>query len=344
MLRISIIIPIYNVEKYIVRCLESVVAQKHEDFEIECILVDDCSPDKSMEIAESFVESHKSNVHFVFLKQKTNKGQSAARNEAIRKSTGDYVFFLDSDDYIYPDSLFVMVKALDNLPNADFVEGSYHSGRDNRTYPHKRVYLEYTNQKEMLQQLYKGNVSHLAWNKLIRRKIITDNSLFFVEGIIFEDIQWTHRLYHLSSSAIIIPDVTYEYVYNPKSTSTTSDLNATKSLNSFVYVLNSFLDTKESYAFVDHKLFVFHYILNAMDIQMKGTADKKSTIQLAVVKKRLMGQTLSNGRLILATFFLLMFNPFSYLLNSSVFRRSIYWIEKVVSGLANMFNWLHDNR
>jgi hypothetical protein len=237
-----------------------------------------------------------------------------------------------------------MVKALDNLPNASFVEGSYHSGKDNRTYPHKMVYLEYTNQKEMLRQLYKGKVSHLACNKLIRKKIITDNSLFFVEGIIFEDIQWTHRLYHLSSSAIIIPDVTYEYVYNPKSTSTTSNLNATKSINSFAYVLNSFLDSKENYAYVDHKLFVFHYMLNAMDIQMKGTADKDSIARLAVVKKRLMGQALSNSRLILATFFLLMFKPFSYLLSTSAFRRRIYWIEKVVSTLANKFNWLHDNR
>ena len=234
-----------------------------------------------------------------------------------------------------------MVKAINNLPDVSFVEGSYHSGKDNRTYPQKMVYLEYTCQKELLRQLYRGNVCHLACNKLIRKEIIIDNSLFFVEGIIFEDIQWTHRLFHLSSSAIIIPDVTYEYVYNPKSTSTTSNLNATKSINSFAYVLNSFLDTKEDYAYVDHKLYVFHYMLNAMDIQMKGTADKDSIDRLAGVKKRLMGQMLCDGRLILATFFLLMFNPFSYLLKTSAIRRRIYWIEKVVSILANKFNWLH---
>jgi len=96
---ISIIIPVYNVENYIWKCLDSVIAQKCDGFNIECILVDDCTPDNSMVIVEDVVNNyHGKDVNFVILHHEVNKGMSIARNTGIDASTGDYVCFLDSDD------------------------------------------------------------------------------------------------------------------------------------------------------------------------------------------------------------------------------------------------------
>ena len=80
MYKISVIIPIYNVEKYIVGCLESVVAQKRKDIDIECLLIDDCSPDNSFEVTQTYISNYHGAVRFEMLRHETNKGQAAARN------------------------------------------------------------------------------------------------------------------------------------------------------------------------------------------------------------------------------------------------------------------------
>ena len=97
MFKVSIIIPIYKVESYIERCITSVLRQTYRNLEV--ILVDDCTPDSSMEIAKAVInENQNCGMNFVFLKHDHNFGLSAARNTGINAATGDYLFFLDSDD------------------------------------------------------------------------------------------------------------------------------------------------------------------------------------------------------------------------------------------------------
>ena len=102
--RISIVVPIYNVEPYILECLESVANQKNANG-IECILVDDCGKDKSMEIAEQFVCSYNGPIHFSVIHHEKNMGLSAARNCGTKVAQGEYIFFLDSDDTIVPNCM-----------------------------------------------------------------------------------------------------------------------------------------------------------------------------------------------------------------------------------------------
>ena len=97
---ISVIIPVYKAANYILRCLESVVAQECDAFSIECILVDDCSPDKSMDITKGFIDQYKGSVSFCIISNTENQGPSVARNNGLMIAKGDYVFFLDSDYYL----------------------------------------------------------------------------------------------------------------------------------------------------------------------------------------------------------------------------------------------------
>lgn len=97
--RVSIIIPIYNVEPYILECLQSVDKQTIGD-DIECILVDDCGTDNSVLVAEDFIKSYNGRVHFTLIHHQKNGGLSAARNTGIHAAHGEYLYFLDSDDTI----------------------------------------------------------------------------------------------------------------------------------------------------------------------------------------------------------------------------------------------------
>lgn len=341
MYKVSIIIPVYNVARYIIRCIESVVFQEKKTFDIECILVDDCSTDDSIVIAKRFVDDYNGSVVFSFLHHTTNKGQSAARNTGIQNATGDYLFFLDSDDRLEKNALSVMIDALNQYPDADYVDGYYLFMKDGNIYPTREKFYRLSDKRKILDYLYKRKVSGLACNKLLRKKLIIDHSLFFVEGIIFEDIQWTNRMVHYVSSAIIIPKVTYIYEYNPSSTSNTSIVNASKSINSFSSVIESFLESEDNLVYVSHKMFVFHYIIMALDIQEKGRVDEGVKKRLIKAKNQLFLTVLKDCRFVLLFFFLLMYKPFYLLFHISFFRHHFHEMEYVVTFLAERFNWIH---
>ena len=109
--KISIIIPIYNVEEYITECLQSVMRQTYKG-EIECILVDDCGTDNSIAVAERHIADYKGPIEFRVLHHVRNRGLSAARNTGTDAATGDYIYYLDSDDYISDDCLEVLAEPL----------------------------------------------------------------------------------------------------------------------------------------------------------------------------------------------------------------------------------------
>ncbi|MDO4196633.1 MAG: glycosyltransferase family 2 protein, partial [Prevotellaceae bacterium] len=127
--RISLIVPIYNVEAYLVECLDSVANQTVTDG-VECILVDDKGTDSSMTIAEKWIDAYRNDeskekkVEFVVVHHECNKGLSEARNTGISVAKGDYVYFLDSDDSIAPDCMEEMIRLVDKYPDVDMVIGN----------------------------------------------------------------------------------------------------------------------------------------------------------------------------------------------------------------------------
>ena len=119
-MKVSIIIPVYNVAPYVEECIQSVLRQDYKNLEI--IIIDDCGTDNSMELVEELVKNSSRDI--VILKHDYNKGLSAARNTGIRRATGDYIFFLDSDDFIESYCISVLVKAAKIYINVDMVYGS----------------------------------------------------------------------------------------------------------------------------------------------------------------------------------------------------------------------------
>ena len=179
--KVSVIVPIYNVEKYLEKCINSLLSQTLEDIQI--ILVNDGSKDNSGNIAKEYEKNNKDRVIYVEIE---NGGLSDARNYGLKYATGDFIAFLDSDDYIEKNAYEEMYnKAIEE--NADYVECDFiwefpNKIRVDKQYPYK-------NKKEML-----SFVRVVAWNKLIKRQLITDNNLEFPKGLRYEDVEFTYKL------------------------------------------------------------------------------------------------------------------------------------------------------
>lgn len=224
---ISIIIPLYKVEDYITDCLQSVVDQDYLG-RIECILVNDCSPDNSAQVAQQFIDSHKERVDFKLLHQESNKKQSAARNRGMSESTGDLIYFLDGDDWLDPDALSDMVKVMQKYPKCQIVqagitnnkadEGCYMKWLMSKSWDHSIEYTEDRNWIIDTCAYRKGMIPMTPVSKLYRRDFIMDNNLRFVEGIYHEDEVWLVLLAkYLHSIAFVFKD-SYHYVLHDNST------------------------------------------------------------------------------------------------------------------------------
>lgn len=208
-MKVSIIIPVYNVSRYIARCLSSALAQTWEDLEI--ILINDCTPDDSVDVIEQVLSGSPRKEIVTILEHSVTQGPSAGRNTGIRKSSGDYVFFLDSDDYLPPDGIELLAKAaLDN--QVDFVVGNYEVTGNSRWSPPLSLETGLLSGNERIMSTYaKGQWYVMVWNKLIKRAFIYEENLFFQEGIVHEDDLWSFMMASKARNAYVVNQVTYYY-------------------------------------------------------------------------------------------------------------------------------------
>ena len=123
-IKVSIIIPVYNVEPYIEECLNSIANQTVTEG-LECIIVDDCGKDNSAALAKRFVEGYHGNVRFSFIQRAENGGLSATRNTGMKAARGEYLYFLDSDDYLIPSAIEKLVSIADRYGGVDLLPALY---------------------------------------------------------------------------------------------------------------------------------------------------------------------------------------------------------------------------
>lgn len=179
--KVSVIVPVYNVEEYIDKCLNSLVNQTLQDIEI--IVVNDGSTDGSEEIIKRYLEQYSDKIKYLV---KENGGLSDARNYGMKYATGDYIAFLDSDDYVDSTIYEKMYnKAIEE--NCDFVECDFIWKYDNKEV--KDCGYIYKDKHEML-----ANARVVAWNKLIKKELIDNLNLEFPKGLRYEDIDFFYRL------------------------------------------------------------------------------------------------------------------------------------------------------
>ena len=206
MYKISVIVPVYNVEKFLAQCLESLVLQTYKNLEI--IIVDDGSSDNSYKIYKKYA---KSDSRIQIIKQK-NAGVSAARNTGLASATGEYVHFIDSDDYIDIDYYEKMLKASRSM-SPDIIAGgvvSQNAPLYNIVYDSKCV-LKTSTEKFLITNALNNCT---VWRYLFKRDFLIKNKLTFVTGRIFEDMLFTPNAILLANYIVTVPDAKYYYVFN----------------------------------------------------------------------------------------------------------------------------------
>ena len=209
-MKISIVIPVYNVEPYIEDCLKSVAEQTYKG-DIECIIVDDCTPDGSCAIIEHFINEYDGSIDFKLLHHTVNRGLSATRNTGIDAATGDYIYFLDSDDEITPECIELLAEPLKNK-KYDFVIGNYETDGSDVIFPQLLVEMDEVTTNEEIRRLYFQRKWYMmAWNKLCNLEFIRKEMLYFKEGLINEDNLWSFQLACTAELMYIVKKETYKY-------------------------------------------------------------------------------------------------------------------------------------
>lgn len=208
--KISVIIPVYRVEKYLNQCVDSVLCQTYKN--IEVILVDDGSPDSCPQICDEYlrIDSRVKVIH------KQNGGLSSARNAGIDVFTGDYVIFLDSDDYWNCDNfIFELVEKITSKPS-DVIIFGYNKCLDdgivNNSSYNLNILMSVTGKAEHLKTLVKNDIfESQAWSKAIKAEIFKNNDMYFEEGVFSEDVDWSARLILASKSFDVLNNKVYMY-------------------------------------------------------------------------------------------------------------------------------------
>lgn len=204
---ISVIVPIYNVEKYLSKCIDSILAQTYKNIEI--ILVDDESPDECSRICDEY----KKREHRIKVIHKKNGGLSDARNAGLKIAMGDYIGFVDSDDYIDKDMYQVLIdniNSYDSDISACSVKKFYEDDDITKNkIENKDIYL--FNGEEALKDLIEeGMLKQTVWNKLYKKDVIED--IYFEVGKIHEDEFWTYQIFGKSSKIVYTDEKLYYYL------------------------------------------------------------------------------------------------------------------------------------
>ena len=213
-MKVSIIVPVYNVENYVEECFQSIARQTYTGA-MECIFVDDCGTDRSVALVEEMIAAYRGPIAFKMLHHERNRGLSAARNTGLREASGDYVYFIDSDDSITPECIALLSALAKKYPGVDMVQGSTYC-EHNGFRLNEKLLPEYNSNKRWIgKQFLSRRLPITAWNRLVRRDFLLKNGLIFEEGVIHEDELWTFLLAkHLQSIAFCFVD-TYMYRSNP---------------------------------------------------------------------------------------------------------------------------------
>lgn len=224
MIKVSFIVAVYNVEKYLDRCIQSIQTQLYQDIEI--ILVNDGSTDRSLEICNSYAQKD----NRIKVLNQDNQGPASARNKALHVATGEWIGFVDGDDFVDPRICTNVVEYFNE--NYDFIIFSYADYEKGAIHKvdHARDKIEFEkNHFGILQQAtlndigrYKYNLRMVnpvgLWNKFYKRKFIEEHKIAFDPDILkLEDIAFNFMVYEYANRALYIPDVGYYYCYNPDS-------------------------------------------------------------------------------------------------------------------------------
>ena len=285
--KFSIIIPSYNTSKFLETCIKSVIAQNYENWELFII---DQSNDNSYEIAKQYENLYPQKI---FVEKIQKAGVSLARNIGISKATGDYIFFLDSDDYIQGE-LFRYIDNVAKRKDIDCFIGGFDCIVEDKErsplYTENINYRKINNQSQekVLNYLYRLRLIHTVWRFVVKREIIQDNKLFFNENLAlvfgnsYEDEEWVPQM--LLSAKTYYHIKFRHYVYRRRQGAVTS-FNDNNKYHSISTVANNLLNLSELQEFEYQKHFLLrnsykmfemcYYGIRELSNPMKSLRGKK---------------------------------------------------------------------
>lgn len=319
---LSIIVPVYNVEKYIRECIGSIFCQGLEDEFFEVIIVNDGSKDNSIDLISDYNNQH-SNIQIV---DQENQGLSEARNNGLRKATGEYVLFLDSDDLLVKGSLKSLMDCMINSM-ADMAMANFVKLNDDQidSFVHKVVPVSSANPIEM-----KGEEALVkffnprecfVWRTIYRRQFLLDSGIKFIPGIYFEDVPFTTECYLKAKKCISLP-IPF-YIYRQRPNSIVSSVNK-KKVSDFNVIIEYLWHLKEKLSMTDSQLLKLNdTIFVTFSVEMWYLTSEKEvyTFRKEIVrdlKKRVPDLRFINGRKQRLTSFLFKYVPYQYLWLRSV--------------------------
>lgn len=273
--KVSIIVPIYNVEKYLEKCLETLVNQTLQ--EIQIILVNDGTKDNSGEIAKKYQQKYPEKIIYL---EKENGGLSDARNYGIPHATGEYIAFLDSDDYVEL-SLYEEMYNVAKTENSDMVECDFIWEYPNKSKQDKGVLYE--GKKERLEK-----VRVVAWNKLIKREILEKAQITFPKGYRYEDVEFTYKLIPYLEKVSFLKKPYIHYVQREGSIANSQNERTKEIFEVLEHVIEYY---KEKGIYEEYKTqleYIYtRYLLCSSLLRMVKIQDKK-------IRKELLNQTWTN--------------------------------------------------
>ena len=280
---VSIVVPIYKVEKYIHKCIDSILQQTYTNLEI--ILVNDGSPDNCGKIAEDY---QKKDTRIKVI-HKENGGLSDARNIGMSRVTGEYTLFVDSDDWLDKQMVEKMLNHM-LLFKADVVQSAFYYAYKDKLLIDNRYYKEndpsvHLNNKALMYELVKNEkVKNFAWGKLYKTTLVKD--IPFKTGVLFEDVFWAHQVMHQVDAYLILHEPSFYYyqrddsivgAYSPRS------LDIIKGLKERHHFIEQFYEEliDESYQTII-KTCLIHYNLLVMNRKNDRDGEHRKEIEVYI--------------------------------------------------------------
>ncbi|WP_298488579.1 glycosyltransferase [uncultured Maribacter sp.] len=250
---ISIIIPVYNVEKYIYNCLESVVNQEKINEDYEIIIVDDGSPDNSIRTVNTFIEKF-NNIKLI---RQKNRGLSIARNTGLNMAIGKYVWFVDSDDTIENNALKLVYEAI-QFNNVDVLVTKLNRVNELNGDVEIEDFPNINGVIKGKEYLFKGLKSGTAQRFIIKREFLIKNKLFFMPNVLHEDAEFGPKMLYSANKLDILKEPVYNYLL--RSSGSIMRNIKIKNLEDLVSIFYSLEEFKNNYVSNDDRVF-FEYII-----------------------------------------------------------------------------------
>ena len=269
--KFSIIIPVYDVEKYIKKCLDSVFNQTYNNYEV--IVVNDGTKDNSMEIVK--------NYNVITINQK-NQGLSMARNNGVKKAKGEYLLFLDSDDYLEENTLEEINKALDSKPDIVRFQIKEVGSEVNKNYPEEP--LNNLNGENAFKRIVNYHFVENAWCYAIKREYYMDNNFEFKKGTVHEDFGLIPLVIIKAKQVTSIPYIGYNYLQRPNSIMGDKDYNKTLKKVEDMYNHYNYLLKEINNTSLD-KTYFKSYIANSILLKICDLKNKDYKKYLKKLKK-----------------------------------------------------------